>query len=213
LDKQINLYDNHGASNDWSYVYLDDSAIVTADTNLITSSQLIDSTTEPAYSEAKSGWYNGSDLCIFAVMGENGSAVMGENGSANIREFFHDGDCVYFANKIENYSAQAPSNVFADVTLSGPKFATRHDTTFYGIWANAAGVWMRWRTNGQTGSTGHYVLELPVVDAGSLHATEVGVGGITVISDSSQKIEVCWDQATTNTITVSTDGWYFPGEV
>lgn len=59
------------AANKWYAVYIDDSAVVSAATNLLTESELlnleIDGTDYPAYSSTKHGWYNAnstSDMCI-----------------------------------------------------------------------------------------------------------------------------------------------------
>jgi len=50
----------------WNYLYLDDSAIVTAGNSTITSSQLISSPTAPTLNTTKGGFYNGNDRCIYA---------------------------------------------------------------------------------------------------------------------------------------------------
>ena len=52
------------AADTWYAVYIDDSAVVTAGTNLITDSEIVNSDTLPTWSDAKHGWYNGEDLCI-----------------------------------------------------------------------------------------------------------------------------------------------------
>ena len=46
------------------YLYLSDSAIVSAGTQVITATQLSNSTTVPTWSNTKYGWYNGNDRCI-----------------------------------------------------------------------------------------------------------------------------------------------------
>ena len=179
-----------GAS-DWSYLYLDDSAIVTAGTNLLTASEFIDSTTEPAWSAAKHGWYNGNDRCIFAVF---------TNGSSEILEFFHAADLVVFADRIENQSALDVDTTYLDIgALKIPKFAiegiisglcTAHNVTYY------------WRTNGQTGSTGHLW--------GLVQVNSYNVNPGIVVTDASQVIELKNDVGGTETIQVWTEGWRFP---
>lgn len=79
-------------TSDWSYLYLDDSAIVTAGTALVSASEMVDAVTEPSFSEVKRGWYNGEDRCIFAVL---------TDGSDNILEFHHLGDIVKFGDSIK----------------------------------------------------------------------------------------------------------------
>ena len=50
----------------FNYLYIDDSAVVTAGNNTITASQLISSPTAPTLNTAKGGFYNGNDRCIYA---------------------------------------------------------------------------------------------------------------------------------------------------
>jgi len=187
----------------WHYIYLDDSAIVTQASSELDKDCFRNETTAPTWNASKHGWYQstGNDMCIFAVL---------TNGSSEIIEFLHAGNIVYFANSITSYSAGAPSTTWADATLSGPGFCTKFGVSFYSIYVNACGTVAQWRTNGQTGATGHNVLEISCVEAGDTYTEEATVGGITVISDTSQKIEVRWAVSTTNTITVYTDGWYLP---
>jgi len=50
----------------FNYLYLDDSAIVTAGNSTITASELISSPTAPTLNTTKGGFYNGNDRCIYA---------------------------------------------------------------------------------------------------------------------------------------------------
>lgn len=184
-------------ASDWYYLYLDDSAIVTAGTNLLTATEFVWSNTEPTYTVAKHGWYNGEDRCIFAVL---------TDGSSNILEFFHDGgDLVFFADDTISDQNGAVTATFTDndVTLTAPKFSTKIHIS-YGLTAvNETSV--RWRTNGQTASTGHYFAK--AITEGSNYGT------LDVISDSSQVIEVKCGGPGTETLTIYTAGWYFPAGV
>lgn len=65
------------------YLYIDDSAVVTADTNILTATEFIFSTSPPTYSPAQKGWYSSYDRCIFAVHVEV--------TTNNISEFYHSG--------------------------------------------------------------------------------------------------------------------------
>jgi hypothetical protein len=56
---------------DYHYIYVDDDAS-TAPTAVI-----IDSTTDPVWSDSKRGWYNGDDRCIGGVVSPTGSATLG----------------------------------------------------------------------------------------------------------------------------------------
>lgn len=83
-------------ANVWGYLYIDDSAVVTADTNLLTATELLWSTTAPTYSNAKGGWYNGDDKCVFMapsnaannnfkIQWHEGGNLMQHDGSIEIR--------------------------------------------------------------------------------------------------------------------------------
>jgi hypothetical protein len=50
----------------FNYLYIDDSAVVTAGNTTITASELISSPTVPTLSTTKGGFYNGNDRCIYA---------------------------------------------------------------------------------------------------------------------------------------------------
>jgi len=64
----------------FNYLYLDDSAIVTAGNSTITASELISSTTAPTLNTTKGGFYNGNDRCIYAFK---------QDASDNIYRFFN----------------------------------------------------------------------------------------------------------------------------
>ena len=49
-----------------NYLYIDDSAVVTAGNTIITASELISSPTAPTLDTTKGGFYNGNDRCIYA---------------------------------------------------------------------------------------------------------------------------------------------------
>lgn len=66
----------------WYYVYLDDSAIVSAGTNVISSSEILVSNQAPSFNGEKFGWYNGDDRCIFAFR---------TYGGGTPPRYFHDG--------------------------------------------------------------------------------------------------------------------------
>jgi len=50
----------------YNYLYIDDSAVVTAGNTTITASELISSPTAPTLNTTKGGFYNGNDRCIYA---------------------------------------------------------------------------------------------------------------------------------------------------
>ena len=183
------------ANSDWSYLYLDDSAIVTLGSKLITASELIDSTTEPTWSDTKHGWYNGEDRCIFAVL---------TDGSGNILEFFHDGDMVVFEDDIQDFG-WTEADTFVDVTLSIPKFTQKAMVTFAVIYVDA-NTTLRWRVDGASGSGYHYVCEIANGEDQDYNASNV-------ITSTSQIIEISFGIDTGNQASVRTNGWYFPDTV
>lgn len=184
------------AVDDFFYLYLDDSAIVTSGVPLITDGELVAVITEPAPSDAKHGEYNGNDRCIFGVL---------TDGSSDILEFFHDGgeDVEYGDGIIEVNNAQL-TTTFADVDLSSsvPKFATRAWLHFLWLYSNAD-VPMLYRTKGQTGATGRSVCRVASDGTSDSNA-------IKVTMDSSQVIQTRESGASTNTYYLYTHSWCFP---
>ena len=194
-NSQLTFQFQNLAASDWSYLYLDDSAIVTAGTNLLTASEFVDSTTEPTWSDAKHGWYNGEDKCIFAVL---------TDGSGNILEFFHDGDMVVFEDDIQDFG-WTEADTFVDVTLSIPKFTQKAMVTFAVIYVDA-NTTLRWRVDGASGSGYHYVCEIANGEDQDYNASNV-------ITSTSQIIEISFGIDTGNQASVRTNGWYFPDTV
>jgi len=110
-------FDSTDTGSQWYYLYIDDSAIVSAGTNELTASEFINSTTAPTWSDAKRGWYSGNDRCIFAYYVASGSIIT----------FHHDGgDLVRIgaANIADTISPTFTSGATAQ-TVSLPGFCTR----------------------------------------------------------------------------------------
>lgn len=195
-DSQLNYTFANLAVSDWSYLYLDDSAIVTADTNLIAVGQLTDSVTEPTWNAAKHGWYNGEDRCIFAVL---------TDGSSNILEFFHNGELVFFASKLTEIGETDYDTTWTDSpALRAPIFATRLNVIFQlnaATDANANEGW--WRTNGAAGNG----IEIGYCRTGY---SEVQNVECNIITDSSHKIELKFTAAGLHKMKLMSNGWYFP---
>ena len=183
-------------NNEWHYLYIDDSAVNSLASNELTAAEFVSNTTAPAWDADNFGWYTGNDRCIGAFR---------TGATANIIEFYHDGgDFVQYADLILNYDAGKPSDTWTDVTLTIPGFCTRACISMFCDAASQAPI-MQVRTNGQTGAVGH---------KGWIVAVGGHYGGTVVrniMTDSSQIIEVRWATASAdNTISVETDGWYFP---
>ena len=83
-----------------------------------------------------------------------------------------------------------------------PAFSLKGCATFGSMYVDGA-TESYWRTNGQTGSSGHMI---GVVSTN----TQACWNTANVITDSSQIIEVIISGTNTNTLSVATDGWYFP---
>jgi hypothetical protein len=191
---------NLGAS-DWSYLYLDDSAIVTAATNLIAVGQMIDSITEPAWSHSKHGWYNGEDLCVGAVL---------TSGASEILEFFHDGgDLVIYATDIEELAGTDIDDTYTDVDCASsvPKFSTKGMASAYLETKTADGaIIVYWRVNGQTASTGNQFVGIERIGT-----DQFVYGSPTVVMfDSAQIFEIVVSRSNADVVGVSVSGWYFP---
>jgi len=185
----------------WHYIYLDDSAIVTnASPELDETCFLNTDVTAPTWSDAKHGWYNGNDRCIFAVLQSAGDAVI---------EFYHDGgDYVVFADKIEERAETDLDDTFTDVDCASsvPGFCTRFVVSgLLEARTTDASVIAYWRTNGQTGASGHQLV------AGERIGTDQYFGyTCEVISDTSQIIEVKMSRSDADELSMNVEGWFFP---
>lgn len=111
------------AGPDIYYLYLDDSAIVSAGTNLLTATEFIFSTTEPTEDLTKKGWYNGNDRCIFAVY---------VNASNAISEFHHEGNLFYLNASYSVYNAADVDTTYVNVdcTTYQPVFSSTAMVSF-----------------------------------------------------------------------------------
>ena len=184
-----------GAS-DWIYLYLDDSAIVTAATNVITVTELVDSATGP---DEYTG-YNGSDKAIFAIRTDAGS---------DIYEFFHNDDFVLLADELATNisNTNLADGTWTDVQVGAgdarlcPTFTAGANIMFKFVLGTTPET-LQWRTNGQLSTNGHNTLSV-------VSATEVGNNEIRTITDSSGLIEVT-DGTGDSVTTVWVGGWYFP---
>lgn len=192
LTKQL----TSAAASTMYYLYLDHSEITSG--TALTATEFLFSTTAPTWSDAKHGFYNGSDRCCFYVY---------TDGSSNIREFFHDGDNVFYANGIADRAAGIiVFDTWTDVTLKIPSFARGAIVTARYYWDKYANTGeLSWRTNGQSGTTGHRVLEVNVADNQSRRANST----FLVITDSSQIVEFK-STAASSGLGVTTQGWHLP---
>lgn len=180
-------------NDEFHYIYIDDSAVVTAGTNILTALEFLNSTTAPTWSNTKHGWYNGNDRCILGVR---------TDGSGNVLEFFNDGRKVIYAESINNYNS-TPGGTWTDIPLTIPGFATTADVLFIIKYVDQY-VGSYWRTKGQANATGHFI-----------GYTENGVPADKEISaqvctDSTQQIQVKFSSGTNNIFLVNTNGFFLP---
>jgi hypothetical protein len=60
------------AATTWHYIYIDDSSISAGQRDLL-AENLISVKTAPTWSDAKNGWYNGNDRCIYFIYDQDGA--------------------------------------------------------------------------------------------------------------------------------------------
>lgn len=173
---QLTLDIGSPSASTWYYVYADYSAITSG--TALTASEFIFSTTAPAWSESKKGFFNGSDRAVFAVLTDS---------SSNIKEFFHSGDTVIFADYISDRSASNSATSWEDVTLSIPACCRLGLVSFVMYGGANSNNFFYWRTNGQSGTTGHAIASSRKLSNGT---AQYAINDATVMTDSNKKIEV-----------------------
>lgn len=185
-------FDSNDTGTQWYYLYIDDSAVVTLGAALLTAAEFTNSTTAPTWSDAKHGWYNGNDRCIFAY----------HVTSNNIDIFYHDGGSyIQYGVSIEDSSIIALEDIGKTIierTLTIPTFSTK---------ANILAVLIVY--------TSEEVFCGPAVPASILahsHDSDNYENIITeMITSSSQKIYFYATDLTGNYLyNLRTNGWYFP---
>lgn len=195
-------------TDQWVYIYLDYSAITGT---TVTASEIIGSTTTPSWNDAKHGWYNGDDRCIFAVY---------FSGSA-ISKFYHDGsEHVSFDESSWIVDANPPSrNVWVSVTIpTVPVFSMEADVAFTmesDAGSSLATTWY-WRTTGSV-SNGHYMGKTEVDGSTYIEddvTVEIRAYVATSISDTTKSIDykaVC--EVGNQRIQVANYGFYLPAGI
>lgn len=183
-------------TSEWQYLYLDDSAIVTAGTNLLTASEFVASTTAPTWSQAKHGWYNGNDRCIFAGY---------INSAGNFFIWRHDGGRYVMFDESWNMRALADLDTTHEiVTLNIPGFATKAQVNIRG-YANAAAAAADLYIGVQgTTNDGVYVGLTQSGDGAREYNT------FEVFTDSSQQVEIWHSVDGDHQAALSINGWYLP---
>ena len=171
----------------WFYLYIHDKAVVADGVQNLAASHFVMRKSRGAYNATKHGEYMGNDRCIFGDI----------TGASVLKEFFHNDDTVWWADKIENQAALDIDLTFVDIgALIIPAFAIQGYVSTYGNAGNA--LW--WRTNGQTGTVGHAFG----------HTQTAAIAPVLVLTDSAQVIEIKCSTDDTSTFTFDTEGWNFP---
>ncbi len=119
------------------------------------------------------------------------------------REFYNGKTVEHFIGEND-----AVTTTWTDVSITAPAFCTKTKVTFEAqpSTETATTLVFSWRTNGQTGTTGHQV-----GDAGWHGSWIRGTYNTeSVIMDSSQIIEVKCETSSTHKLAVYTNGYYLP---
>lgn len=200
-DSQITFQFGSGGSNAASddlvsnsifYIYIDDSAIVTADTPVLTASEFLCDTTGPTWSDSRRAWYNGLDRCIFAVL----TAV----AAAEVSNFYHNGgELVLYDLADTDLSLSDIDTTWFDVTLRIPSFSHQAIVNLFDDYVDTPNA-ARWRTNGSSAG-GNKVTDIDGIDA---------VSTFIVSTDTSKIIEVQHENAGGDRMSLTTQGYYLP---
>ena len=186
----------------WHYIYIDDTAVVTAGVKLLTETEFRNETTAPTWSASKHGWYSGDDRCIFAVLTSAASEVL---------EFWHGGGnliahdtvhlCGTAARTGGDFSAVDIDTTWTDCYANIPAFSTQAAINCHGTYSAAGGT-LSWRTQGSA-ADGLVIQRLNATVA-------ITNDNFDVITDSSGIFELKYSSAGGETFVVYTNGWYFP---
>ena len=181
------------SANTWYYLYFDPQ-VVTGSME-ISGSNLIWTASEPAWDDDYKGWYHDSSLCIFGVY---------TDASGYIREFFHQGDTVWYADYIAPASTVNPTTGFGNANRINqlPVFSQVAIVTITWTYDDAPSI-LFWRTDGQSGSTGHVVASAAAENRAPFNTLEV-------YTDAEHDIELKESAATSNDADIYVDGWKFP---
>lgn len=181
------------------YLYIDDSAVVTLGTNLLTAAEFRNETTAPTYNQSKHGWYIGNDMCIGAFF---------STGASALEIFQHNGDCLIFDDWLGNHQDLADSTdvdtSFVPVTCSVPVLGENLHVyvTLIATGDNNDGIFYVQAGNG-TDTTN---------EVGQLNntITTLRIAMFRISVNSSQVMRVRYQGSNTGTIGVRSNGWFFP---
>lgn len=180
-------FDSTDSGSQWYYLYLDDSAIVTHGSPLLTATEFINSTTAPTWSDAKHGWYNGNDRCIFAYY----------VSSNDISQFTHHGGD--YVQHRAAFLSQAVTDITGPtgITLAVPDISP--DAQIFLL------------TSGDGSVVANAVVTATLRVIGLFAVSNKLTSNARVSTDSDQKIYVSVSDYTGKTdLAIWTQGWYLP---
>lgn len=173
----------------WYYLYLSDSSIIT-NGPLLMADQIFEYPTAPSWNDAKHGWYNGLDRCIFAYYVQSGT----------IQEFSHDGgDYVRYETGFTESEFPTDPSSETTVTLTIPAFCTKAMVSITGL----------------SGANGNLAYVMPSTGNDGLYEIAGGTGGFggstICFTNSSRQVFVgLADYTGTQTLFMQTRGFFFP---
>jgi len=181
------------ANTDWFYLYIDDSAVVTAGTRVLTASEFIAVTTEPSWSDTKLGWYNGNDRCIAAFY---------TNGSAELEEFATYGDTFMYGSVVQDRANLDLDEVWEEVTLTIPVFS-RKALVEYQLDDNGEGSGCRLRMRPKQ------ITEDGMRYGYTVITNDNALGVAPILTNAGQKIEIVCTTSGAQQVRLATGGYYF----
>ena len=133
-------------ATDWFYLYVDDSAVAAAQTNILTASEFIGKKADPTWSNDKMGWYDSNDRCLFAVR---------TDGGGDILKFHNWGtDDVLYDVAIEDLASTDINTTWVEVELTVPLISSGTYISARTSSVGAAAANAYWRS-GQSSGGGH----------------------------------------------------------
>lgn len=194
-----------GASQ-WHYLYIDDSAVVTAGSSTISASELLGSSVAPTWSDAKHGWYGPgtgntqtTDRCIYAYYLNAGSTLdRTEHDGGNFVMY----DPSYsFASTYSPGWGVTPGTSFTSYTAIAPAFATRVKMGVHCLYTGTDYLYHK-ATGGHT-SEGHWIAYL--TSGATQQSTECDF-----YTNTSQSFDIKFTNSATSQAWLITRGFYFP---
>ncbi len=174
------------------YLYISYSAIPS--NGVIDASDFTWSDTAPTWSDTNLGYYNGNDRCIFGVMMDTNA----------ILEFWHNGDrdVVQGVGVDIHDNADVLSSTWLNIVVGAPAFVGKARVYIRYVHSNQY-TEVFWRKDGAVAAG----CPIGTLVAG---ATEINATIDVLLDPSNQQFEMKETTSSTNTLTVTTLGWFLP---